>query len=137
MSFQKMDFSDRARPEGRNMVLIAGFSALESELLIMTAKEVGIDECLYIDETRMKMIIEKIISNEKGNEDVAFMKQKNQVILFNASSQFEIQQFVTAARAKVEGRPLIAMVTSTSIKWTFEALVKELKQERFELEKSN
>ncbi len=135
MSFQKMDFSDRARPEGRNMVLIAGFSALEAELLSMTCKEVGIDECLYVDESRMKMVIKTIITNEKDNDGVDFAKDKDQVILFNATSQFEIQQFVTAARAKLTGRPLIAMVTPTSNKWTFEALVKELKQERFELEK--
>lgn len=135
MSFQKMDFN-RTRPGGRNAVLLYGFSALEVEILTKAYLESGIDEWLYLDESRAGQKIKVLLANVTDNQGIVFTKQKDQVILFNGTSQYELQQFVSKARALLKGRPLIAMVTPTSKNWVFNDLVKELKQERFELERN-
>lgn len=135
MSFQKMDFN-RTRPGGRNAVLLYGFSALEVEILTKAYLESGIDEWLYLDENRAGQKIKVLLTDVTDNQGIVFTKQKDQVILFNGTSQYELQQFVSKARALLKGRPLIAMVTPTSKNWVFNDLVKELKQERFELERN-
>lgn len=135
MSFQKMDFN-RTRPGGRNAVLLYGFSALEVEILTKAYLESGIDEWLYLDENRAGQKIKVLLTDVTDNQGIVFTRQKDQVILFNGTSQYELQQFVSKARALLKGRPLIAMVTPTSKNWVFNDLVKELKQERFELERN-
>ena len=136
MSFQKLDFSNRVRPGGRNVVLLYGFSALEIEILAKVYLESGIDEWVYLDNQRSDQVISDILLTITDNQGIEFVKQKDQVILFNGTSQYELQQFVTKAGLVVKNRPLIAMVTSTSKKWKFKDLVTELKQERFELERN-
>lgn len=135
MSFKRMDLSDRKRSGGRNMVMLYGFSPLDMEKLTKAVITSGIDGWIYVDEKRSDMIIKDIIKKEMDNQGIEFKKQGEGVILFNGTSQYELQQFVTQARAEVKDRPLIAVVTETSKKWKFRDLIDELKAERFEMER--
>lgn len=135
MGFEKLDLSNRKRPGGRNMVLLYGFSPFEMELLTGAVLKSGIDEWIYVDQNREGRIINSLILEETDNQNVSFKKEKDSVILFNGTSQFELQEFVNQVRALVKTRPLIAMVTETSKKWKFKDLISELKAERFEMEK--
>jgi len=136
MSFQQIDLSDRKRPKGRNMVILYGFSSLDMEKLTKAVIESGIDGWIYIDSKRAGMKIKDIIKKESDNQGMVFKKEKEGVILFNATSQHELQGFVTAARAAVKERPYIAVVTETSKNWIFKDLISELKSERMELDRN-
>jgi len=130
MSFQRIDLNDRKRPGGRNVVILYGFSAIETDLLKGAAKESGIDEWLYLDKTRKDMVIKDILDRIDNNEQVTYKKEKDQVILFNGTSQYELQQFISRQKGFLKEQPLIAMVTKNSIEWKFNMLIGELKEER-------
>lgn len=136
MSFQKLDLNNRVRPGGRNVVMLYGFEGFEMEKLAGSVLTSGIDEWIYIDFARENMIISEIIEYIRDNQGVSFTKKKDQVILFNGTSQYELQQFVSAAYGYLKDKPLVAMVTPVSKEWKFGALVSELKQERQELAKN-
>lgn len=136
MSFQKMDLSNRKRPGGRNLVMVYGYSGFDMEKIAATHLNSGVDEWLYIDDTRSEMVINDLIKNVKDNQDIKFSPHKDKVILFNGTSQFELQQFLNQAMTITKDRPLVAMVTPTSKDWTFSALIKELKLERREMDKN-
>lgn len=130
-----MDLSNRKRPGGRNVVMLYGFDGIEIQKLAGSVISSGIDEWLYIDETRSLGKISEILKHFKDNQQVEYKGQKNKVILFNGVSQYELQEFVNHVIADLKERPLIAMVTKVSKEWTFESLISELKSERKELEK--
>lgn len=135
MSFQKMDLENRVRPGGRNLVMVYGFSGFDMAKIEATHVASGIDEWLYIDDQRSEMIISDLINDVKGNENIKFSPHKDKVVLFNGTSQFELQQFLNQVMNLSKDRPLIAMVTQTSAGWTFKSLIKELKEERKEMNK--
>lgn len=137
MSFQKMDLNDRMRPKGRNLVMVYGYSSFEMAIIEEAVKSCGIDEWLYIDQLRRSMKIEDIINDVSNNEGVKSHIDPDKVILFNATSQYELQQFLKKTSNISKTKPYIAMVTSASRKWSFEALQIELKKERMEINKMN
>lgn len=135
MSFKKMDLSNRKRPGGRNVVMLYGFAGLNIEKLAGTVLTSGIDEWLYIDETRSHGEIAEILTHFTDNQQVEYKSQVDKVIVFNGVSQYELQQFLDKALSYLEEKPLIAMVTPISKNWTFKALISELKEERKSLKK--
>lgn len=134
MAFEKLDLSNRKRSGGRNVVFLYGYSMQLVPVFDEILKESGIDEYVFIDEKRSKMRIKAIINDEKGNE-VELKEQAQQVVLFNGTSQYELQIFITKLREKIEGSPYIAMVTKTSKEWIFNDLIVELIDERNSLKK--
>lgn len=135
MSFQKMDLNDRKRPGGRNLVMVYGFSGFDMEKIAATHIASGIDEWLYIDDARSEKVISDLIENTHDNQEIKFSPHKDKVVLFNGTSQYELQQFLNQIMNISKDRPLIAMVTPTSKDWTFKSLIKELKEERKAMKK--
>ena len=130
MSFQKMDLNNRKRPGGRNVLMLYGFSTFDMEKIKAASIAAGIDECLYIDDQRSDMLIKDLLNNVKDNQDIKSKPHKDKVVLFNGTSQYELQQFLNQLRNISKDSPLIAMVTANSKEWAFKALIKELKEER-------
>jgi len=130
MSFQKMDLNNRVRPGGRNLVMVYGFSEFDMAKITATHLASGIDEWLYIDDKRSEMVINDLIEKVKDNHEIVFSPHKDKVVLFNGTSQYELQQFVNQIVNISKDRPLIAMVTPNSKEWMFKSLIKELKEER-------
>lgn len=137
MSFEPMDINNKKRPGGRNVVMLYGFAGMELEMLAGTVLTSGIDEWLYVDEVRSGAIIEEMIEHLADNQGVTIKAEKDQVILFHGTSQYELQQYINKAMGFLKERPLVAMVTPMSKKWQFKSLINELKEERKELEKLN
>jgi hypothetical protein len=52
------------------------------------------------------------------------------VILFNDMSDEEIQKYIEHLRSSFKPLPILAVITETSEKWTFEYLVEHLIEER-------
>ncbi len=130
MSFSKMDLEDRKRPQGRNAILVYGYDQQGVEALDTIREHAGIDELIYIDQSKAEQHIEEIIALEEETCEHKLMAHEDQVIVFNSASQYEINAFITKLFKEAPARPIVAMVTPTSIKWRFADLVEELKREK-------
>ena len=130
MAFTRMDTEDRVRPEGRNAILVYGYNEEEINALKDLMKEANIDELIYIDESIYDEKIKNILIRQEKNKTTSFFSHEDKVIVFNSTSQYQINTFITKLFKEVEVRPIVAMVTPTSAKWKFSALVEELKREK-------
>lgn len=134
MAFEKLDLSNRKRSGGRNVVFLYGYSEQYRPIFDDIVKASGIDEYIVIDENRGKMRIKRIISDVLDNQ-VEMSEKEQQVVLFQGTSQYELQLFISNLRTKIGGTPYIAMVTKTSKEWIFNDLILELIDERNSLKK--
>lgn len=130
MAFSKMDLEDRKRPQGRNAILVYGYDQEGVKALDVIRQEAGIDELIYIDQSKVWEHIKDIIGKEDTVDEHHQLAHEDQVIVFNSTSQYEINAFITKLFKEMPVRPIVAMVTPTSIKWRFADLVEELKREK-------
>lgn len=135
MAFEKLDLSNRQRSGGRNVVFLYGYSESSRTEFDVLLKESGIDEYIIVNDERSKMRVKALINSVTDNE-VESEEKEVQVVLFNGISQYELQQFITGLRSKIQGAPYIAMVTKTSKEWYFKDLIAELIDERNSLKRN-
>lgn len=130
MSFSRMDLEDRKRPKGRNAILVYGYSEEGVQTLKTIMVEAGIDELIYIEQADCNQQIKEIISDKETEAVSSYHEHDDKVIVFNSTSQYEVNIFITKLFKEVDVRPIVAMVTPTSEKWQFSDLVEELKREK-------
>jgi hypothetical protein len=125
-----MDLEDRKRPEGRNAILVYGYSKEGVQSLRTIMAEAGIDELIYIEQADCNQRIKEIITDKEADAVSSYHEHDDKVIIFNSTSQYEVNAFITKLFKDVDVRPIVAMVTPTSKKWQFSELVEELKREK-------
>lgn len=130
MAFKEMNTSDSKRPGGRAVVFIYGYDGFALDQVTALINRSTIDEWIYIDEKRVVERIETLIEEVHDNEGVEWKREKEKVVLFSGTSEKEVHEVVPALLKLNENKPLIAMTTPISVKWTFAQLVNELTQER-------
>lgn len=74
---------------------------------------------------KIEAIVEK---SEQEEREESLPKEK--VILFNGFSDDELDKIIKLIRATIGRSPILAVVTDTSKRWTFEYLVEHLIEER-------
>ncbi|AJA49835.1 hypothetical protein CPAST_c37970 [Clostridium pasteurianum DSM 525 = ATCC 6013] len=116
------------------LILIYGFSQEE----IVNIGELILDNNLVkfkvIDRHSGKMTVENIIQGVKlplayGNVN------HEKVVLFNNLTDEELEKTIKIFRNNIDKKTIFAVVTPTSIKWTFDELLEHLVQERKWVEK--
>lgn len=138
MSFQRIDQTNNQRKMGRNCIMVYGYKDSELELLEACRKRVGIDEMVLVQESEIKLPIEKILEREAygaSNRLTDVTASLEKTIVFSGHSPLELNQFIDATKALPIARPIFAGTTPLNITWTFEALVEELVKEREEIKK--
>ncbi len=130
MAFQAMNTNNSKRPGGRAVVFIYGYDGFALDQVTAIINRSTIDEWIYIDQKRSKARIEKLIEDVRDNQDVEWKRENEKVILFAGTSEKEVHDVVPDLLKLKDNKPLIAMTTPVSVKWTFEQLVNELTQER-------
>lgn len=130
MGFQAMNTEDSKRPGGRAVVFIYGYDGFALDQVTALINQSTIDEWIYIDEQRAQEHIESLIASVHNNEGVVWKREDEKVILFSGISEKEVHEVVPALMGLQDNKPLIAMTTPVSVKWTFKQLVNELTQER-------
>lgn len=130
MAFKEMNTGDGKRPGGRAVVFIYGYDGFALDQVTALINRSTIDEWIYIDEKRALERIENLIENVHDNEGVVWKREKEKVVLFAGTSEKEVHEVVPALLKLNENKPLVAMTTPVSVKWSFAQLVNELTQER-------
>ncbi|MDT8716748.1 DUF3783 domain-containing protein [Clostridium sp. 19966] len=110
-------------------MLIYGFTDDEKEILNAIIKDVKESKLIEISETMTLMTLKDIINGLKIDV-VSGSVPDEKVIIFNNYSDEELEATIKAIRTNLKSRPIMAVVTETSINWTFSDLIKHLIEER-------
>lgn len=110
-------------------ILIYGFDKDEESLIREIINENALPECSVMDKFMAKMKIRDIIDG-LNLQVIHNQLPDEKVMLFNNLSDEEIDRAIKAVRSKLKERPILAVVTPTSMEWTLETLINHLIEER-------
>lgn len=111
------------------MLLIYGFEKEEKTAISRILEENKLPAFNLIDSTMGKMKIRDIINGLKlqiFNSSIP----KEKLLLFNNFTDDELRKVISSIRQVLGPEAMAAVVTETSIEWTFEYLLKHLLEER-------
>lgn len=111
--------------QNNKITLIYGLDDKEKEQIFDILK----GNCKVIDESMGKMKIRDIINGLKL-EVFNSKLPKEKLILFNNFEDEELKKSIEAIKPIIEPKPIFAIVTNTSIGWTFKYLLEHLLEEK-------
>jgi hypothetical protein len=85
--------------------------------------------CKVVEQSMVKMKIKDILDGLKL-EVINFQLPKEKLILFNNFEDEELKKSINLIKSVIQPAPIFAIVTDTSIDWTFEYLLEHLIEER-------
>jgi len=85
--------------------------------------------CKVIEQSMGKMIIKDILNGLKL-EVINSKIPKEKLILFNNFEDEELKKSINLIKSVIQPAPIFAIVTDTSIDWTFQHLLEHLIEER-------
>ena len=130
MSFQKIDHEDTTRPEGRTCILVYGYDKIALSQIDKYAASIGALPIVEIKPEHINDTLGTIIEGASLKASAPKDSPLIPTIVLNAVSNAELNAFVHNFKNLGLARPLFAMVTETSIKWSFKQLVADLMEER-------
>ena len=115
--------------ENDKLLLVFGFNNEQRELLISILHNNDLPQHLEVTKDMILMSIKDIITGLKFEiYNKAIPNEK--VILFNNLSDEELDKAIRILRGNLSFNPIMAVVTTTSMSWTFEHLLEHLMEER-------
>lgn len=136
MSFQKIDKEDTKAPQGRECILIYGFTGKNYSKLKNYCMMIGIRDIIQVDKNMLNEKVQNILRNTIEKSECKEVPA-DQTIIMNAFSGQKLHTFLGNFKQAGLGRPLMATVTPTSLNWTVGELISELKNEREAIAKNN
>lgn len=116
------------------MALIFGFDEEEKMFLHKTFNELDVPKYKVIEKNMANMKLKDIIDGLMlDTYDKVLPNEK--IILFNNFTDEELDKTVRAIRENKAIKPILAVVTSTSINWEFHYLIGHLLEEREQAKK--
>lgn len=117
----------------RKSIIVFGFNDVEKSKLKAIANKYR-SETIIIENNMMNLKMEEIVHGLKLNKSVMEGKKENlineKVILFNDFKEEDLNKIIGDIRVCKDLNCILAVVTPTSINWTFEYLVNHLIEER-------
>jgi hypothetical protein len=117
---------------GKAKVLVFGFTPEEEQRVDSRLAEMGAPPAAKMRPGHGEVLLERII--EEGAQGQGSFDSPERLVLFHNISDGGVLALMRALRGLELGRPLFAVVTATSIRWTLAALVAHLVRERAALE---
>ena len=128
MSFENMkDLKDEVVHE-RACMLMYAFSQQEMKKIQSVARLTGITDCILLNPSHGENTIRNILDGTIKQGEVESIKEK--AIILNQISTVRMHAFIEGLKKCRMKRPLIAVITETSIEWTLDELLKNLASER-------
>lgn len=115
--------------ENDKTMLIFGFDKEEKQIMHDLLKKNNLPDYKVIEEPMGKMKIKDILNGLKLDIYNCRLPQEK-VILLNNFNDEELEKVVKDLRVNLISKPILAVVTETSIEWTFENLLEHLMEER-------
>ncbi|MHC6181453.1 DUF3783 domain-containing protein [Clostridium sp. JNZ X4-2] len=117
-------------------ILMYGFDKNTERIIEKIGKDFNADNFRVIKNHMTGMKIRDILEgNLKAQDNFDDVQEK--VVLFNNLTDTQISGIMGELKNKVNERPILAVVTETSIDWSFNYLLTHLLQEREWFEKNN
>ncbi|NEZ47658.1 DUF3783 domain-containing protein [Clostridium niameyense] len=111
------------------IMLIYGFIEDELNIFDYLCNEFKLPKYKIIKKDMAKMKVRDLL--EGINLPVVNSKiPEEKVVLFNNFSDKELQKCIRSIKNNLESMPIMAIITDTSINWTFEYLIEHLVEER-------
>ncbi|MBN1837005.1 MAG: DUF3783 domain-containing protein [Spirochaetales bacterium] len=114
--------------EGKARVLIYGFSAEEGERIDAALSAAGVPAAARIRPSQAHVVLSEIIEHDREGPE-GFSTVEPLVLFFNVS-ETGIKTLIPYIRSLDIPRPIFAVVTETSYRWTFAELLEHLVEER-------
>lgn len=116
--------------ENNEIMLIYGFSKEDTEEIDKLTKINNLPGCILIEKSMANMTIRDILHglNLKVFNNIDIPEDK--VILFNNFTDKNLDRSITILKKNLKESPILAVVTPTSIEWTFKNLIEHLIEER-------
>lgn len=115
--------------ENDKTMLIFGFDKEEKQIMHDLLKKSNLPDYKVIEESMGKMKIKDILNGLKLDIYNCRLPQEK-VILLNNFNDEELEILIKGLRVNLISKPILAVVTETSIEWTFEYLLEHLIEER-------
>lgn len=115
--------------DNKKSIFVYGFDDKEKLKISEMINKEKLPEYRVIDKTMSRMKLKDIV------EGLRFEVQDNslpdeQLVLFNNLNDKELDSAIHAVRRYLGSKPMLAVITSNSIEWSFENLLSHLMQER-------
>ena len=111
------------------LMLIYGFNEQEMETINSFAKENHIPFIKTIKNSMSKRKISEILCENELEGNYCNLPLEK-VILFSNFNEDDLENAIQSIRQNLKPMPIMAVVTETSINWTFEKLLAHLIEER-------
>jgi hypothetical protein len=115
--------------DNNKCILIYGFDEEERQTLYNIKEQEGLPDYRIITDTMTSMTLRNMIEGLKL-EVVSKELPGEKVIIFNNLSDNELDKAIKSLRSNLQTKPILAVVTPTSIDWTFADLLEHLIEER-------
>lgn len=113
----------------RKVLLVYGFNEEEKSILKKLVMENKIPSFKCIDKSMATNSLECILCDvDNSKYDGELPEEK--VVLFNSCKDKEVTKAISAIKENVSMDVIFAMVTETSVKWSFKDLLEHLIEER-------
>ncbi|MCI1944618.1 DUF3783 domain-containing protein [Clostridium luticellarii] len=120
-------------------ILMYGFSKNDEKIVKGAGRQFNVDGFKIIKDHMTEMKIKDILSGDLEKElreqDTGYFLNEK-VILFNNLTDRQISGIMRELKVKMNSMPILAVVTKTSINWSFGYLLSHLLQERAWFEKN-
>ena len=135
MSFEKIQATSHEEViHPRSCVMLYYFTPAELRQIQLVAKMVGVADQIVLGTGQGECTLQAILDNEITTNQGEEIKQK--AVVFNNIAGTRINAFIEGLKKFRINRPLMAVVTETSIKWTLNQLLMELSEEHQALKKN-
>lgn len=129
MAINEMERSDYTM-ENNKTILIYGFTEEEKRILENLVNMKKLPSYKVIEKKMCNMTINDIVNGLKLEIFNVGNLPEEKVILFNNLSDIELDGAISSVRGVFSPSPILAVVTPTSIEWTFKDLLEHLIEER-------
>ncbi|MEY8000820.1 DUF3783 domain-containing protein [Clostridium sp. Mt-5] len=122
--------------QNNRTILMYGFDKNTEKIIEKIGKNFNVDNFKVIKNHMTGVKIRDILEGNLKEQD-NFYDVQEKVVLFNDLTDRQISGIMSELKSKVNERPILAVVTETSIDWSFNYLLDHLLQERAWFEKNN
>ena len=130
MSFEKMQ-DIKQIPHERTCILLYGLMPPEIKQVESIARLIGLKDVVVVSPEYCGSLVKDLLDNKLLEKTEVPIREK--AIIFNNTSSARVSTFIDGLKKCRMSRPLIAMVTETSINWTLIELLENLQMERMAL----
>ena len=113
---------------GKARILIYGFTAEQGERIDAALAAAGVPAAAKLRPTQGQVVLSDILEHDRDGTDTLAVFQP--LVLFYNVSEAGIRTLIPLVRGVEVPRPIFAMVTETSYRWTLARLLEHLLEEK-------